>query len=78
MYSCGRAKDVNALRFNKLTVEESRENKYVDLLALPPCYVTLKLHILSPNRVAYLMKRSSVAQVEEPALLDCSWDHEGR
>ena len=37
MYSCGRAKDVNALRFNKLTVEESRENKYVDLLALPPC-----------------------------------------
>ena len=37
MYSCGRAKDVNALRFNKLTVEESRENKYVDLLALSPC-----------------------------------------
>ena len=37
MYSCGRAKYVNALRFNELTVEESRENKYVDLLALPSC-----------------------------------------
>ena len=34
MYGGGRAKDINALRFNKLTVKQSRENKYV---ALPPC-----------------------------------------
>ena len=30
------------------------------------------------HRMAYLMKRSSVSQVEEPPLSDCSWDHEGR
>ena len=48
------------------------------LSALPPCQATLKLHILRANRVAYLMKRSSVAQVEEPPLSDCSWDDEGR
>ena len=46
--------------------------------ALPPCQATLKLHILRCNRVAYLMKRSSVAQFEEPPLSDCGWDHEGR
>ena len=34
IYGGGRAKDINALRFNKLTVKQSRENKYV---ALPPC-----------------------------------------
>ena len=28
--------------------------------------------------MAYLMKRSSVAQIEELPLSDCSWDHEGR
>ena len=49
----------------------------MDLLALPPFQATLKLHILGASRVAYLMKRSSVAQVEEPPLSDFGWDHEG-
>ena len=35
LYVGGRAKDVIALRFNKLTVKQNRENKYVDLSALP-------------------------------------------
>ena len=55
MYSGGRAKDVNTLRFNKFTEKQNRKNKYVDLSALPPCQATLKLHILRANRVAYLM-----------------------
>ena len=50
----------------------------MDLSTLPPCQSTLKLHIFHANRVAYLMKRSSVAQVEEPPLSDCGWDHEER
>ena len=66
-----RTKDVNALRFNKLIVKQSRENKYVDLSALPPCQATLKLHILRANRVAYLIKNTSFAEDEEPALSDC-------
>ena len=78
MYGEGYAKDINVIPFNKLTVKQNRENKYVGLSALPPCQATLKLHILRANRVAYLIKRSSVAQVEEPPLSDCSWDHEGR
>ena len=68
MYGVGYPKDINAIRFNKLTVKQNRENKYVGLSPLPPCQATLKLHILRANRVAYLMKRSSVAQVEEPPL----------
>ena len=52
------------------------ENKYVDLSALPPCQSTLKRYILRAKRLAYLMIRSSIAQVEEPPLSDCSWDHE--
>ena len=78
MYGVGYPKDINAIRFNKLTVKQNRENKYVGLSALPPCQATLKLHILRANRVAYLMKRSSVAQVEEPPLSDFSWDYERR
>ena len=73
MYGVGYAKDINAIRFNKLTVKQNRENKYVGLSPLPPCQATLKLHILRANRVAYLMKRSSVAQVEEPPLQLGSW-----
>ena len=46
--------------------------KYVGLSALVPCQATLKLHILHANKVAYLMKRSSVAQVEELPVADCS------
>ena len=79
MYGGEHAKDFNALQFNKLTVKQNRENKYLDLSALPPCQATLlKLHILCVNRVAYLMNRSSVKQVEEPPLSDCGWDYEGR
>ena len=78
MYGGGRAEDVSTLRFNKFTEKQKRENKYVDLSTLPPCQATLKLHTFRANRVAYLMKRSSVAQVEEPPLSDCGWDHEGR
>ena len=78
MYGGGRAEDVNTLRFNKFTEKQKRENKYGDLSTLPPCQATLKLHTVRANRVAYLMKRSSVAQVEEPPLSDCGWDHEGR
>ena len=72
MYGGGYAKDINVIRFNKLIVKQNRENKYVGLSAFPPCQGTLKLHILHANKVAYLMKRSSVAQVEEPPLSDCS------
>ena len=64
MYGGGHAKDVNTLQFNKFTEKQKRENKYVDLSALPPCQATLKLHILRANRVAYLMKRSSVAHCQ--------------
>ena len=78
MYGGGCAEDVSTLRFNKFTEKQKRENKYVDLSTLPPCQATLKLHTFRANRVAYLMKRSSVAQVEEPPLSDCGWDHEGR
>ena len=78
MYGGGRAADVNTFWFNKFTEKQKRENKYVDLSTLPPCQATLKLHIFHANRVAYLMKRSSVAQVEEPPLSDCGWHHEGR
>ena len=48
----------------------------MDLSVLPPCLATLKLHILCAKRVACLMKRSSVAQVEEAPLSNCSSDHE--
>ena len=78
VYGGGRTKDVNTLWFNKFTEKQNRENKYVDLSALQSCQVTLKLHILPANRVAYLMKRSSVAQAEEPPLSNCGWGHEGR
>ena len=78
VYGGGRAKDVNTLWFNKFTEKQNRENKHVDLSALQSCQVTLKLHILPANRVAYLMKRSSVAQAEEPPLSNCGWGHEGR
>ena len=33
----GYAKDINVIRFSKLTVEQNRENKYVGLSVLPPC-----------------------------------------
>ena len=33
----GYAKDINVIQFNKLTVEQNRENKYVGLSVLPPC-----------------------------------------
>ena len=56
--------------------KQNRKNKYVDLSVLPPCLATLKLHILCAKRVACLMKRSSVAQVEEAPLSNCSSDHE--
>ena len=77
---CGgrRAKYVNALWFNKLTVKQNRKNKCVDLSALALYQATLQLHILCVHRVTYLMKISSVAQIEEPPLPDCGWDHEGR
>ena len=78
MYGGGRAKDVSTLQFNKCTKKQNTENKYVDFSAWPPCQATLTLHILRANRVAYLMKRFSVEQVEEPPLPDCGWDHEGR
>ena len=77
MYGGGRVKDVNTLRFNKFTEKQNRENKYVDLSTFPPCQTTLNLHILRANRVAYLMKRSSIPEVNEPPLSDCGWDHEG-
>ena len=78
MYGGGRAKDANTLWFNKITEKQNRENKYVDLSALRSCQATLKLHILPANRVAYLMKKSSVAKAQEPPLSDCGWGHEGR
>ena len=78
MYGDECAKDFNALQFNKLTVKQNRENKYLDLSALQPCEATLKLHILCADKVAYLMNRSSVTQVEEPPLSDCGWDYEAR
>ena len=56
----------------------TEKNNYVGLSALVLYKATLQLHILRANRVAYLMKRSSVAQVEEPSFSDCGWVHEGR
>ena len=76
MYGDGYVKDINVIWFIKLTVKKNRENKYVGLSALPPCQATLKLFILPAHGVAYLMKRSSVGQAEEPPLSDCSWSDE--
>ena len=53
----------------------SRTEK-ISMYTYQPCQATLKFHILRAKRVAYLMKRSSVAQVEEPPLSGCSWDYE--
>ena len=50
----------------------------MDLSSFLSCQAILKFHILRANRVAYLIKRSSIAQVEEPPLSDCGWDHKGR
>ena len=78
MYGGRRAKNVNALWFNQLTVKQNRKNKYVGLSALALYQATLQLHILRANRVTYLMKISSAAQIEEPPLSDCGWDDERR
>ena len=45
VYGGRRAKDVNGLRFNKLTVKQNRKNKYVDLSALVPCQATKVSHL---------------------------------
>ena len=59
-----------SLRLNKFTEKQNGENTYVDFSALPPCQAILKLHTLRAIRVVYLMKRSSVAKVEEPPWSD--------
>ena len=73
----GHAKDTDMLRFSNFTEKKKRDCGSIDLSASPPCKANLNLKILRANGMAYLLKRSSVAHVNEPAFLDCGWDYEG-
>ena len=64
--------------FDSIVSLKSRKNKKrTDFSVLPSIKTTRSLHILHANKMVYLMKRSAIAHVNEPALLDRCWNRKG-
>lgn len=66
--------------FDSIVSLKSRKKNYkkrTDFSVLPSSKTTRSLHILHANKMVYLMKRSAIAHVNEPALLDRCWNRKG-
>ena len=72
-----RSKSTDSVRFRIYDKKYTKENKIIDMAALPPCSSVLKLHILRSNMVAALWKRSSNATIEMPDITEHGWDLNG-
>ena len=61
-----RSKSTDSVRYKIYNKKYTKENKIIDMAALPPCSSVLRLHILRANIVAAIWKRSTTAYVELP------------
>ena len=78
IYGGGHVRDVEILWFNSFfKKQEKNYKKRIDFSVLPSSKTTRSLHILHANKMVYLMQRSAIAHVNEPALLDRGWNRKG-
>ena len=72
-----RSKSTDRVRFQIYDKKYTKENKVIDMAALPPCSSVLRLHILRSNMVASLWKRSTTASFTVPDISQHGWDLDG-
>ena len=70
-------KDVNKVRWLKFRGKHTKQNKVIDMSALPPCKETLKLHSARENYVAKMWRLSLQSNTDAPNFNGYGWDSEG-
>ena len=56
--------DVNKVRWLQFTDKHTKQNKVIDMSALPPCKETLKLHSARENYVAKMCRSSLESNID--------------
>ena len=69
-----RNKSSDRVHFQIYDKKYTKENKVIDMAALPSCSPNLRLHILRSNMVASLWKRSTTASFIMPDISQHGWD----
>ena len=74
----GSKKDsVDSTRFDMIMKKQTRENKAIDLSAIPPCFSSLYLQIKRANFVAATWKRTESAQISLSNIDENGWHADG-
>ena len=71
-----RFKNIETVRYKLFAKKYTKENKIIDMAALPPCRSVLKLHPMRANTVAAIWKRSTSPIIELPQLSQCGWEED--
>ena len=66
-------KSVNEARYAIFEKKRQKENKIIDMAALPPCENVLHLHSKRANAVAYMWRNAVNPIVEFPNLEESGW-----
>ena len=70
-------KNVNKVRWLKSRDNHTKQNKVIDMSALPPCKETLKLHSVRANYVAKMWRLSLQSNINAPSFSVYGWDSVG-
>ena len=70
-------KNVNKVRWLKFRDKHTKQNKVIDMSALPPCEETLKLRSVRANYVAKMWRSSLQSNINAPNFSSYGWDSEG-
>ena len=69
--------DVNKVRWLKFRDKHTKQNKVIDMSALPPCKETLKLHSVQANYVPKIWRSPLQNNINAPSFSGYGWDSEG-
>ena len=72
-----KVKNVNEVRWLKSRDNHIKQNKVIDMSALPPCKETLNLHSVRANYVAKIWRLSLQSNINAPSFSGYGWDSEG-
>ena len=78
MYTLGyKKKNVNKVQWLKIRDKHTKQNKVINMSALPPWQKTLKLHSVRANVVAKMQRSSLQSNINAPNFSSYGWDSEG-